>query len=95
MISFTVRMKFFPDDLDAVHECLRELTSASRQEPGCVAYIPHSVETDPTTVVIYEQYRNDAALEAHRGTEHFDRWANHGLYPRMQERSIEMLAALA
>ena len=95
MISFTVRMKFLPEDLQMIHECLAKLTAASRGEPGCVAYVPHVVETDPTTVVIYEQYRDDAALEAHRGTEHFERWANQGLYPRMQERSIEMLKALA
>ena len=95
MISFTVRMKFLPADREAIAECLRELTAASRGEPGCVSYIPHIVETDPTTVLIYEQYRDDAALEAHRATEHFERWANQGLYPRMQERSIEMLLALA
>lgn len=95
MISFTVRMKFLPGDLEAIHECLRELTLASRQEPGCVSYVPHIIETDPTSVVIYEQYRDEAALEAHRATAHFERWANGGLYPRMQERSIEMLIALA
>ncbi len=95
MISFTVRMKFLPADREAIDECLRELTAASRQEPGCVSYIPHIVETDPTTVLIYEQYQDDAALEAHRATEHFERLANQGLYPRMQERSIEMLLALA
>ena len=95
MISFTVRMKFLPEDREAIHECLRELTSASRKEPGCVSYIPHIVETDPTSVLIYEQYRDDAALDAHRATPHFERWANQGLYPRLQERSVEMLLALA
>lgn len=95
MISFTVRMKFLPEDREAIQECLHQLTAASREEPGCVSYIPHILETDPTTVVIYEQYRDDAALEAHRATDHFERWANGGLYPRLQERSVEMLLALA
>ena len=95
MISFTVRMKIVAGEREVSHGYLRELTAASRQEPGCVSYVPHVVETDPTTVLIYEQYRDEAALEAHRATEHFERWANQGLYPSMQERSIEMLLALA
>ena len=56
MISFTVRMTFRPDDREEIHQILRELTRLSRQEPGCVSYIPHFVESDPDTIVIYEQY---------------------------------------
>ncbi len=37
MISFTVRMKFAPEDRDDVAEVLRLLTEASRQEPGCIS----------------------------------------------------------
>ncbi len=59
-----------------------------------MSYVPHTVETDPDTVLIYEQYRDEAALELHRITPHFERWATNGLYPRMQGRSIEQLCAL-
>ncbi len=48
MISFAVRMKFAPEDRAEMAECLRALATASRQEPGCVSYIPHHVEDDPT-----------------------------------------------
>ncbi len=95
MISFTVRMRFRPEDRAAIAECLRELTLASRGEPGCVTYVPHTVASDPDIVLIYEQYRDEAAVEAHRGTAHFDRWATQGLYPRMLERIIEPLVAVA
>jgi quinol monooxygenase YgiN len=70
------------------------LAEASRQEPGCVSYIPHHVEADPDTVVIYEQYRNQEALAAHRATPHFQKLAVGGLYQRMRERAIEDLIAL-
>jgi quinol monooxygenase YgiN len=52
------------------------------------------VEGDPDTIVIYEQYRDAAALEAHRGSEHFKIHAVGGLYQKMLERSIENLVAL-
>jgi len=44
MLSFIVRMTFDQADRDDVGEILCHLTAASRQEPGCVSYIPHFVE---------------------------------------------------
>ncbi|HEX4285827.1 MAG TPA: antibiotic biosynthesis monooxygenase [Terracidiphilus sp.] len=95
MISFTVRMRFAPEDRDDVAEFLRRLTEASRQEPGCVSYIPHRVEGDPDAVVIYEQYQDHAAADAHRASPHFAQYAVRGLYQKMLERSREDLVALA
>ena len=71
MVSFTVRLKFASDDCADVRETLRLLAAASREEPGCVSYIPHSVEGDPETFLIYEQYRDEKALAAHRASAHF------------------------
>lgn len=95
MISFTVRMKFKPEDRDQIQEALRALTAASRLEPGCVAYIPHTLEGDPDTVFIYEQYRDQASREAHAGSEHFQKYVVGCLYQRMLERHTENLHALA
>lgn len=94
MISFTVRMKFAPEDRDEIDEILRQLTAASRQEPGCLYYIPHRVEGAPDTVLIYEQYTDEAAQAAHRASAHFARYAIGGLYQKMLERAREDLAAI-
>ena len=61
MVSFTARFTFAPEDRDEIAEALRLVTSESRREPGCVTYIPHHVEGDPDTIVIYEQYKDAAA----------------------------------
>jgi quinol monooxygenase YgiN len=95
MISFTVRLTFRSDDREEIHQILRELTRLSRQEDGCVSYVPHFVESDPDTIVIYEQYRDEAAAEFHRGTPHFAKYAVGGLYQKMLERSVEDLTAIA
>ena len=94
MVSFAVRLKFAPEDRADIAESLRLLAAASRQEPGCLSYIPHQVEDDPDTVLIYEQYRDTKALAAHRETEHFKKHAVGGLYQKMRERSIENLITL-
>jgi len=95
MLSFTVRMTFRPEDREEIATILRELAAASRTEAGCISYIPHRLESDPDTIVIYEQYRDMAALDAHRASPHFALYAIGGLYQRMLIRSVEMLDTLA
>jgi quinol monooxygenase YgiN len=95
MVSFTVRLRFEPKDVAQVREMLEVLTAASRQEPGCVTYIPHFVADEPSTVLIYEQYKDEAALEAHRNTPHFKQYGSGGLFQLMTERKLENLNAVA
>ena len=94
MISFTVRMRFDAKELDEIRKNLEALTIASRQEPGCVNYVAHFLADDPTTVLIYEQYVDDAALDHHRATLHFKEHAIGGFYQRLRERNVENLVAL-
>jgi quinol monooxygenase YgiN len=95
MISFTVRMKFAPEDREDIAEVLRLLTEESRKEPGCISFIPHRIEGDPDAVLIYEQYKDREAADAHRQSPHFTKYAVCGLYQKMLERSREDLVALA
>jgi quinol monooxygenase YgiN len=94
MLSFTVRMTFEHGDRGDIAEILCHLTEASRREPGCVSYIPHFVEGDACTVLIYEQYADEAALDAHRNSSHFHQYAIGGLYQKMRQRQIENLTAV-
>jgi quinol monooxygenase YgiN len=94
MVSFTVRMRFEPEDHEKVVELLHPLTAATREEPGCVTYVPHFVEGDNTTVLIYEQYRDEAALDQHRSSPHFAKYAIGGLFQLMKERQLENLTAV-
>ena len=95
MVSFTVRLTFRSEDREEVAQTPRELTRLTRHEEGCVSYIPHFVESDPDTVLLYEQYRDEAAVDAHRESEHFAKFAVGGLYQKMLERSVENLTAIA
>lgn len=94
MLSFMVRMTFEHDDRDEISEMLCKLAAASRNEPGCITYIPHFVEGEACTVLIYEQFADEAALEHHRATPHFHQYAVGGLYQKMRDRQIEDLAAV-
>lgn len=90
-ISFLVRMKFAEEDRAEIQAILGPLTEASRQEPGCITYVPHWVQGESAALVIYEQYRDSEALEAHRASKHFEQYAVSGLYQKMREREVEDL----
>ena len=62
-----------------------KLTEESRKEPGCMVYQVHRHKTEPRRFFIYEQYKDDAALEAHRAAPHFLQYAKKEL-PKLGER---------
>ena len=62
-----------------------KLSEESRKEPGCVTYQVHRHRTEPRRFFIYEQYKDDAALEAHRNAPHFLQYARKDL-PKVADR---------
>jgi (4S)-4-hydroxy-5-phosphonooxypentane-2,3-dione isomerase len=63
-----------------------KLTTESRKEPGCLMYQVHKHKTDPRRFFIYEQYKDDAAMEAHRTSSHFLQLAKKDL-PKIADRT--------
>ena len=61
------------------------LTAESRKEPGCSMYQVHRHKTESRRFFIYEQYKDDAALEAHRNAPHFLQYARKDL-PKIADR---------
>ena len=68
-----------------VAEIFRKLTQESCKETGCLMYIVHRHKTDPRRFFIYEQYKDDAGLEAHRAAPHFLQFAKKEL-PKIADR---------
>ena len=62
-----------------------KLTEHSRKEPGCSMYQVHRHKTESRRFFIYEQYKDDAALEAHRAAPHFLQHAKKEL-PKVADR---------
>ncbi|HXX28077.1 MAG TPA: putative quinol monooxygenase [Terriglobales bacterium] len=63
----------------------QKLTEESRKEAGCLMYQVHRHKTDLRRFFIYEQYKDDAALEAHRSAPHFLRYVKKEL-PKLGDR---------
>jgi quinol monooxygenase YgiN len=81
-----VRMRAQEGKEDEAVAVMRELAEATRQEPGCIHYIPVQSNDDPRDFIFYEQYTDEAALEAHGASEHFQRLAAGRLFGLMESR---------
>jgi quinol monooxygenase YgiN len=68
-----------------VTSILAKLTEESRKEPGCAMYQVHRHKTEPRRFFIYEQYKDDAALETHRNAPHFLQFVRKDL-PKIADR---------
>ncbi|MDQ2908763.1 MAG: antibiotic biosynthesis monooxygenase [Candidatus Eremiobacteraeota bacterium] len=67
-------------------ECLKRLTAEARDEPGNRMFVAHRAQDDPRTFFLYEQYDDQAALDAHRATPHFERYGKNGLQAIAESR---------
>lgn len=70
---------------DEVAGLLMKLSQESRKESGCVTFQAHRHRTEPRRFFIYEQYKDDGALEAHRATVYFLQYARKDL-PKVADR---------
>lgn len=75
---------------DEVLEPLRKLQDATRLEPGCIAYYVQRSKENPRHYLIYEQYKDQAALDAHRATSHFKEYGTNGLYRFVEKREADL-----
>ena len=71
---FAVDLDIAPAELDKYIAAIRENGAATIKEPGCREYNVMVSATDPNHVFIFEVYENDAAVQAHRASEHFKKY---------------------
>jgi quinol monooxygenase YgiN len=81
-----VRMRVIEGKEDEAVGVMRELAEATRQEPGCEAYVPCRDPEDPRSFIFYEQYLDKDAFEAHGASEHFQRLAPGRLWQLLESR---------
>jgi len=78
----------------AVEQALQALSVASRQEPGCLGYQAHRAVDDPRLFLIYEQYVDAAAFDAHVASPHFAQHGREEAIPRLETRERAVYTTL-
>lgn len=75
-----------PGAEDRIAELIQVIAPLSRAEPGCLFYQAHRSLDDPRVFFIYEQYTDEDAFQAHRESEHFQRWVQIEALPLLDSR---------
>jgi autoinducer 2-degrading protein len=89
-----VTVKALEGNEDEVAATMCELAEETRKEPGCELYIPVQSTENPRSFLVYEQYVDSAALDAHSASDHFQRLAAgklHGLLESRERATYETL----
>jgi quinol monooxygenase YgiN len=86
MLINAVIYTFGPEDAVAAETALRGLRDGSRTEPGCITFDVARGIDDPNVFFLYEIWTDQAALDAHYTTEHFQRYGVNGVRVLAKER---------
>lgn len=71
---------------------LRANAEASRSEPGCLEFSVFQDADDARRILLYEEYTDEEAFQAHRLTPHFREIIEAQVVPLLDERTWTRLA---
>ena len=66
----------------------------ARAEGGCSQYVVHQDTSEPRRILLYEQYLDQRALEAHRETAHFKAVIENRILPNLEGREREVYTVI-
>jgi quinol monooxygenase YgiN len=72
VVCIHVRVK--PENRDAFITATLENASSTVEEPGALRFDVIQQVDDPNRFLLYEVYRDEAGMKAHKETAHYARW---------------------
>lgn len=81
-------------ELDKVLDLLSTVREESVRELGNLFYQIHQSNMDSHTIILYEGYTNEAAVEVHRNTSHFQDMVLGQIIPLLESREIVLTTPL-
>jgi len=86
MVVLMVKLKVRPGTEEECKGYMRAMEKETRKEPGCLMYVAHQSAEDPATLAFYEQYKDAAALEAHRNSPYFKEYVENKMNKNVLNR---------
>ena len=88
MILVAGTIKYQPGAIERLKSAMQKMVGATRKEDGCINYDFAVDVTDPNTLILFERWRDQAALQAHFQTAHMAEWRKAGEAAGPTERNI-------
>ena len=76
------------EHLQEVLSILPQLVKSSTNEEGNLFYKIHQSLSDTHTLILFEGYKDEAALDEHRGSEHFKNLVIKQIVPMLEKREV-------
>lgn len=95
IITVVARWQSADGHLDEVLAILAEVRPQTLAEPGCLGYEIYRGVDSPHSLLLLEHYRDDAALEAHRQSAHYQSLVVGRALPLLASREVQLLQAKA
>jgi quinol monooxygenase YgiN len=95
MIVLIVHMKVKPGNEQECIRLMRLMEENTRKESGCIQYVGHQSNEDPTRFAFYESYVSESALHLHWASEHFKHYVTEGLDKIVEERSRHLMTPVS
>ncbi|MBP7554893.1 MAG: antibiotic biosynthesis monooxygenase [Chitinophagaceae bacterium] len=76
------------ENLQEVLKLLPEMVNNSKKEDGNLFYNVHKSVADPHTLLLFEGYRNEEALDKHRNSAHFNALVVDQIVPLLENREV-------
>lgn len=91
IICITAEWRTQPEHAETVRQLMLQAAAAVRaNEPGNLLYLAHQDPKDPAHFLFYEQYVDQAALEAHVASAHYKELVAGQLVPLLTERHVSV-----
>jgi autoinducer 2-degrading protein len=96
VLALIARYRTQPGQGDTVEGLLREMmATVARNEPDTLLYRVTRSPRDGDVFLLYEEYVDEGALEAHRRTPHFRDLMEGKVIPLLLEREREVMVPIA
>jgi (4S)-4-hydroxy-5-phosphonooxypentane-2,3-dione isomerase len=90
MVVLRVDMLVKPGTESQCLDIIHKLQEHTRKEPGSVYYAGHQSKENSRHFFMYEVYKNEAALQAHRDAPYFKQYVEGGFDAIVEQRTREL-----
>lgn len=81
-------------NIATVLEILKTIAAESSKEEGNLFYSIHQSNTDANTIILFEGYTDEAALDGHRNSTHYKELVTGQIIPLLEARQVVLTSPI-
>ncbi len=90
MILLAGSLRYPPGAIQLLKDEMQKVVEATRREDGCINYDFALDISDPTRLIVFERWRDQAALDGHFKSPHMAAWIKAGAAAGPVERDLSV-----